>query len=481
MRSMFIICISVLVANMLDAQNQVGQVYHRAISKPDILFIAVDDMNDWTTLFDLSNPIKTPNLERLAKRGVFFERAYSASPACNPSRTAVMTGLRPTTTGVYDNMDWWSRIVSRDILTIPQAFAKAGYTTKGGGKIFHHGANGADRPDNPSFHEFFPLRLHSFEPKRNHNGYLPQDDKHLAHPGWDWGPHDAPRQDDEYTIEYAAQALHSQPRDRPLFLAVGIYRPHLPFWAPSSFFEQYPLGELRIPPMPAGDLNDVPPMGREMAHTEHFIWKNASVREPADPGSLFRMIQAYQAASSYADLMIGRLLDILDQSGRADNTIIVLWSDHGYHLGDKEACVKFTLWEKANRVPLIIVMPSQPNKGRRCATPVSLIDLYPTLLELAGLPRPKSLDGQSLVPLIEDPEAKWDQPALMTWGRGNHAVRSRAWRYIRYRDGTEELYDQKSDPWEWTNLVDDPKLAGVIADHRKWLPAVEVPAQRAPQ
>ena len=182
------------------------------------------------------------------------------------------------------------------------------------------------------------------------------------------------------------------------------------------------------------------------------------------------MVQSYQAAADFADQMVGRLIDKLDASGRAGNTIVVLWADHGYHLGDKESCVKFTLWEKANHVPLIIVAPGVTTPGRRVDAPVSLVDIYPTLLELTGLPRKPDNDGESLVPLLKNPNAKREQPAVMTWQRGNHAVRTERWRYIRYYDWSEELYDHTRDPWEWKNLAGDPEYADVIAEHKRWLP-----------
>jgi len=199
------------------------------------------------------------------------------------------------------------------------------------------------------------------------------------------------------------------------------------------------------------------------------------------------LVQGYQASASYADANVGRLLDQLDASGRADNTVIVLWSDHGYHLGEKESVVKFTLWEKATHVPLIIVAPGLTAPGTRCDQPVSLVDLYPTLVELAGLPEKKGLDGRSLVPLLKDPGRVWDRPALMSQWRGNHAVRSRDWRYIRYRDGTEELYHQPSDPWNHTNLLADEagpehlRYAAVIRELAKWLPATEAAGRILPE
>ncbi len=442
----------------------------------DVLFIAVDDMNDWTTLFDESNPIQTPNLKRLAARGAFFSKAYCAVPACNPSRTAILTGLSPVTSGVYSNSQSWKQLLP-DVVTLPQYFGQQGFTTKGGGKIFHHGGAGTDRVDNPSFEEFFKLRIHSGKPQSNYNGYHRGDRNigGLASPGWDWGVHDVDKQTDEYTVEYASKALESESRDRPLFLAAGIFRPHLPFWAPPESFTRYPFDKVQLPPRPNGDLDDVPPLGVKMSRTESFIFDNG-IKPPVDrPGSLRKMVQCYQAAASFADEIVGRLIDQLDKTGRTDNTIIVLWSDHGYHLGDKNAAVKFTLWEKANHVPFIIIAPGVTKAGTVIDRPVSLLDIYPTLVDLAGLTKKDGLDGVSLVPLLEDSKTEWDRPAVMTQGRGNHAVRSDRWRYIRYSDDTEELYDHENDPWEHTNLASDPEHASVIAEHRKWLPKASQP------
>jgi arylsulfatase A-like enzyme len=221
--------------------------------------------------------------------------------------------------------------------------------------------------------------------------------------------------------------------------------------------------------MKENDLDDVGAIAKKMAHKEHFIFANTTARDVDDPGSLKKMVQCYQASADFADQMVGRLLDKLDATGRADNTIIILWADHGYHLGDKESCVKFTLWEKANHVPFIIVAPGVTKAGSRCERPVGLIDIYPTLVELAGLKPKEGIDGKSVVGLLKNPKQKW-HPAIMTMGKGNHAVRSDRWRYIRYSDGSEELYDHSKDPWEWTNLAGENKYAKIIEEHKKWLP-----------
>ncbi|MEM7602135.1 MAG: sulfatase-like hydrolase/transferase, partial [Verrucomicrobiota bacterium] len=394
-----------------------------AAPQPDVLFIAIDDMNDWTTLFDDSNPIQTPNLKRLAARGTFFTRAYCASPGCNPSRTAIMTGLRPTTSGVYGNPEVWAEKLP-DVVTLPQYFEQeGGYATRGAGKIFHHGKSGADRPDNPAFQEFFKKRpIRGPGPNNNYNGYTAPDNPRLSSLGFDWGLHDK-KMIDVDMCEWVEQRM-AEKRDEPLFLAAGIFNPHLPFYAPARSFKRYPLKETVLPPMPEGDLDDVGEIARRMVRKEFWIYDNTVEAEPGSAGSLQSMVQCYQAATDFADQMVGRLLDKLDETGRAENTIIVLWSDHGYHLGDKETCVKFTLWEKANRVPFIIVAPGVTTPGTRCDRPVSLVDIYPTLLELAGLPARGKNDGLSLVPLLRNPNQEWERPALMTEGPGNHAVRS---------------------------------------------------------
>lgn len=445
--------------------------------KPDVLFIAIDDMNDWTTLFDEGNPIQTPNLKRLAERGTFFTRAYCASPGCNPSRVALLTGYRPTTSGVYGNPDRWREIMP-DALTLPKYFEVHGdYLTRGAGKIFHHGRWGGDFTDNPSFQEFFDmLPIRAPGEGNKHNGFNEADGFYsMRRPSLDWGEH-GQKMIDVDTVEFI-EAKMDEARTKPAFFAAGIFSPHLPFYAPSDTFTRYPLDQTVMPPMPEGDLDDKGEMAMRMVRKEHYIFDNTTAQEPYSPGSLEKMVQSYQAAADFADEMVGRLLDKLDETGRAENTIIVLWADHGYHLGDKETCVKFTLWEKANHVPFIVVAPGITTPGSRCDQPVSLMDIYPTLLELAGLPPKADNDGLSLVPLLKHPNSKWVRPALMTEGPGNHAIRSERWRYIRYNDGTEELYDQDKDPWNHENLAGYPQYESVMVEHRKWLPKNEAPGK----
>jgi arylsulfatase A-like enzyme len=448
-----------------------------AAEKPDVLFIAIDDMNDWTTLFDKDNPIQTPNLERLAKRGTFFKRAYCASAGCNPSRTAIMTGLRPTTSGVYHNGQAWRDKVP-DAISLPEYFAnQGGYKTLGAGKIYHHGGTGAEPRDRPSFQKFFKM-LDTRGPgkNKNYNGYREKDKTPLSNVWFDWGLHDK-KMIDLDMCEWV-EARMEEKQDKPLFLAAGIFNPHLPFYADAATFERYPKSNVKLPPMPEGDLDDVGKVGIRMSDKESFIYDQTTKFDPDSPKSLHRMVQCYQAAADYADQMVGRLLDKLDETGRADNTIIVLWSDHGYQRGYKQCGVKFPLWENATHVPFIIVAPGISKPGSVCETPVSLVDIYPTLVELAGLPPKADNDGASLVPLLGDSNAEWTRPALMTEGPGNHAIRTSGFRYIRYYNGFEELY-KDNDPWNHTNLAVHAEYAEILAQHRAHLPKTEAPGTPA--
>ncbi|QDV38417.1 sulfatase [Tautonia plasticadhaerens] len=425
--------------------------------RPNVLFLAIDDLNDWTGFLGGHPQSKTPNLDRLAARGMSFGRAYCAAPACNPSRAALLTGIRPSTSGVYTNAQPW-RPAMPDAVTLPRHFMLAGYEVLGGGKIFH------GRFEDPaSWQEYFSRPADPMPPDRPVNG-IPR----TAH--FDWGPVDVPDEamGDHQVVDWAIDRL-GRPHEEPLFLAVGLFRPHLPWYAPQSYFDAHPAPEVVLPEVPDDDLADVPRAGRGMARPEgdhrkvleHDQWRNA--------------VRGYLASIAFADRQVGRLLDALDRSGMADDTIIVLWGDHGWHLGEKQHWRKFALWEEATRVPFVIAAPGVTEPGSRCDRPVSLMDVYPTLIDLCGLPERRELEGVSLSPLLRDPTAPWDRPALTTHGRENHAVRSDRWRYIRYEDGSEELYDHDLDPNEWRNLADAPEHREVKAALAASLPKTDAP------
>jgi arylsulfatase A-like enzyme len=432
---------------------------------PDVLFIVVDDMNDWISLLESKAPIKTPNLERLARRGMLFTRAYCVSPACNPSRSAGLTGLRPSTTGVYGNKSDWRRAVP-DRKTIMQQFMEAGYDVRGAGKVFHHQLNGAFH-DDASFHDFQPMRPQQY-PQKKLNGAPKYGSRNT-----DWGewPQRVEDSIDFHTVNYCIQALRESVADKPLFLACGIFKPHSPFFAPGVYHQPY--SDIGLPARKPDDWCDLPKGAAVLLAKKKWFWRGMMNLEQQQKGSYQNFIRAYAACAAFADAQIGRILDALDNSPRRDNTIVMLWSDHGFHLGEKDHIEKFALWEKSNRIPFIVVAPDVTRPGSLCDRPVDMTVLYPTLLELAGQPADADCDGKSIVPLLRDPKANWDRPALMTYLRGNHAVRSDRWRYIRYTDGSEELYDHHVDPHEWTNLAGVERLKDVIDSHRKWLPKFE--------
>jgi arylsulfatase A-like enzyme len=439
---------------------------------PNVLFIAIDDMNDWTTLFDKANPIKTPNLERLAERGTFFARGYCNSPACNPSRASVLSGVRPSTSGVYNNSSNWNKAMP-EVTILPQHFKNQGYQTYASGKIFHHHGTAFFRYE--AFDEY--LEFPTKQPDRpmpmdgNLNGIQqwtrPDGRKGKISLNFDWGvyPPDETFHIDNRTVDWAIDKIENT--EAPFFIATGIFRPHMPFYAPQDWYDRYSMKDLVMPDLKEDDLADLPAAAKQMLTSRSFI--STFRAEKARDAKIFdKAVRGYQAASSFADHNVGRLLDALDSSGKADTTVIVLWSDHGFHVGEKEHWEKFVLYEKATHIPYIIVAPGF-NKGQVSYRPVTLVDLYPTLVELCGLPAPDHLEGESLVPLLKNPKAKKD-PAIITYGQDNHAIRDDRYRYIRYADGGEELYDTENDPHEWNNLAQRTGSRKIMNELAKWLP-----------
>jgi len=432
-------------------------------SKPNVLFVSIDDLNDWGGVLGGHPQARTPFLDRLASRGLSFGNAQCAAPVCNPSRVAILTGKRPSTTGVYSNQNPL-RLAMPDAVTLPQQLHQHGYQTFGCGKVFHAGdpaswdvaypKSGCGRP--PDAKRAFPKR--SDRPLNGIKGSRI----------FDWGPGPA-RQDDAYSDARVADQVIDwikADHDRPFFIGCGFFRPHLPWFVPKSYFDLYPLDSIILPTVTANDLDDIPQAGRVMAHIEDHLRITGAGKWPD-------AVQAYLASLSFSDAQLGRVLDGLVDAGHAHDTIVIAWSDHGWSLGTKQHWKKFALWEECTRVPLIMKVPGLTTKGSTCQRPVNLVDLYPTVLDLCGLPVREDLEGNSLKPLLEDPGATWDQPSLTTHERGNHALRSERWRYIRYADGSEELYDHDVDPEEWTNLASDDRTTAVKTELARWFPAVD--------
>lgn len=457
---------------------------------PNVLFIALDDMNDWiSSLGGYSGKVHTPNFDRLAHKGITFTNAHSPSTVCNPSRTAIMTGLRPSTTGIYNNGQWW-RPALPNALTMPECFRKSGYRVEGGGKIFHHtlGNNPPEIWDNyhpqvqdSPWHYDYPVPGQHAAKRGVHwpEGFPLNDIENVKlgnrppanYREFDWGPIDKGdlEMGDGQMVQWAVDFL-GRPHEKPFFLAAGIYRPHLPWYVPKKHFDLYPLDQIRLPEIKDDDLDDVPVVGRKMAEA-----RRADFELVKKAGKYKEAVRAYLASISFADTLVGLLLGALEGSSHRDNTIIVVWSDHGWHLGEKGTWHKRTLWERATHVPFFIVAPGVTRPGSVCNRPVNLIDIYPTLIDLCGLTAGRKLDGISLVRLLEDPDAVWERPSVITHERANHAARTERWRYIRYNDGTEELYDRDNDPHEWTNLAQNPEFRPIKQELVKWLPRSDAP------
>lgn len=432
-----------------------------AADKPNVLFIAIDDLNDWVGPLGAHPQAKTPNMDALAARGTTFINAHCQAPLCNPSRTSILTGLRPSTTGVYALAPWFRASGKwKDTVTLFQAFHAGGYTRISTGKIFHGGY--PPKEDRAKEVDVWgpPGRIQP-RPKAK---FVQTPDKN---PLVDWGPFPAKDEEcfDHDIATWAVKEFRQLPKG-PWFFAVGFQHPHVPCYAPQKWFDLYPEDKLVLPEVKANDRDDLP----RFASYLHWKLPEPRLKWLQENRQWKPLVRAYLASVSFADAQVGRVLRALKESGQEKNTIVVLWSDHGWHLGEKGITGKNTLWERATRVPLIVAGPGIA-PGAKCGRPAELLDLYPTLLDLCGLPPNKANEGISLVPQLMDAKAARARPAVTTHNAGNHSVRTETWRYIVYADGSEELYDEVNDPHEWTNLAREPKFAAVKKELTKWVPA----------
>jgi iduronate 2-sulfatase len=456
-------CIAGVLAGMAGAASA-----QTAARRPNVLLIMADDLSDDVGTF--GHPlVRTPNLDRLAARGVRFTRAYTQFPLCSPSRVSMLTGLRPDTTRVHD-LQTDFRTIHPDLVTLPQMFKRAGYVSARVGKIYHYGNPGQigtpglddpaswDHTVNPRGvdKDEEPL-LTNFTPQRQGFGSA------LAF-------YASPAPDEAHTDGKVATetiALLERHRDRPFFLAAGFYRPHCPFIAPVKYFDLYPLADVRLPaaipraaevPSPAWFTN--PPHWGLDQHQQRLT------------------LRAYYASISFLDANVGRLLDALERLGLADNTIVVFVSDHGYHLGDRGQWMKQTLFERSSRAPLMLAGPGVAARGGASPRVVEFLDLFPTLATLAGLTPPVGLHGRSLVPLLTDPRTPWDHPAVTQVRRGaapetfmGYSLRTERWRYTEWDGGVRgtELYDAEADPGELHNVAAAPAHRDTVKDLQRRL------------
>lgn len=434
-------------------------LFSHAEAPRNVLMIAIDDLNDWVGCMGGHPQAKTPHMDRLAERGLLFTNAHVQATYCGPSRISVMSGRMPGTTGCYGFTPRYDQVATlKDHPPLHGVFSKAGFLTVGGGKILHEGLG------QNWVRDFWEIQL------SNANNPSPKERMHWPVKVWDWGAF--PQSDDEmgdYQLAKEVAGVVGKKQDRPFFAVAGFRRPHVPLHVPQKWFDLFPIDEVQLPEVLENDLKDVP-------HPE----VSTNIHAQPDHGVILKeghwkgLVQAYLAAIAFADHCVGTVVDALAAGPNANDTLIVLWSDHGFHLGEKYHWAKRTLWEETTRVPLIVAGPGV-EPGRQCAKPVGLIDLYPTFCEVFGTEAPAALEGVSLVPLLKDETAEWKRMAVTTLEPDSHSVRSEQWRYIRYSDGTEELYDHSKDPNEWTNIAGDEANQTIKSAHLPWWPKTSLP------
>ncbi len=454
-----------------------SQTSDKGSSRPNVLFISIDDLNDWAQPLGGNNQAITPNLVSFGTQSVNFTNNYCTSPGCNPSRATMLTGLHTYTSGMYSNYQDWRKVPRlTEVPTMGQYFKQNGYYTAGAGKIFHYG-----QVDTLGWDDYYPSIKNPMPPDIiPENAPVGMKPFKYMYNMFDWSGLDIPDEEtgDFKSVDYISQLLNKA-HDKPFFLACGIYRPHLPWYVPKAYFDLFPIEEIQLPKLIEGDTADLGPRAREIItrggnYHKHVVesnnWKNA--------------VQGYLASTAYADAMVGNLLDALANSEYADNTIVVIWSDHGWQLGEKMHWRKFSLWENVIKTVLMIKVPeglkSLPNgssNGQVTQNLTSLLDVYPTLIELTGLPKRTDLDGKSLVPILRSPEVSIDRPIVTTYDYGDYSIRYQNWHYIQYIDQSEELYDLNTDKEEWYNLISDNRYDSIKEALKGFIPqnAVALP------
>jgi len=437
------------------------QSSEKKMNPPNVLMISIDDLNDWVGVLGAHPDAQTPNIDRLAKEGILFTNAHCQAPICGPSRASLLSGLRPSTTGVYGQIsDEDLRAVPsfENIDFLPEYFKKNGYKTLGVGKIFHgHAPKGVFQHSGGRIKGFGPKPTKPF--KWNQKGT-----------STDWGAfpqHDSLMNDYSYA-QWTKKELQKK-HDQPFFMAVGLIRPHVPWYAPKKWFDQYDVDKIALPQYDPDDFNDLPEIAKRIAYKGMMPTTDWAI----ESGEWRNIVHAYLACISFVDHQVGIVLDALQNSEYHDNTIVVLWSDHGYEIGEKGSFGKHTLWSESTKVPLIFKIPDFKSP-KSIDQPVELLDLYPTLLDFAKLPKNPLNEGKSLRSFIEG-NADDEAIAITTYGKNNHSMINQSYRYIRYEDGSEELYDLSIDPDEKNNIADRPDLNAVKESLMLQFPQKNVP------
>ncbi len=466
MKKLVLLCIASLFLFALSAQE-----------RPNVLFIAIDDINDWVEPLGGHPQAQTPHLDKFCNDGaVIFKNAVTAGPICGPSRSALLTGFYPSTTGVYGNA---TNLIYTDLFkentTLPEYFSKNGYYTLSNGKIFHKHASGEGYVD--FGHWAYDEHARSRKGVKDGaikekvtsakagviNGVQQEDFKDKSKLSWGPTKHQFEETVDYLVADWAKQNLTERSYDKPFFMAVGIIKPHLPWFVPQEFFDLYELEDIEVPEVLDNDLDDIKNPDGSLLYkaSAEYLWiKKHQLEKEAT--------RAYLANISYADACLGHIFEALDNSPYADNTIVVIWGDHGWHLGEKQRYLKNTLWNEAAKTPFIVRMPGI-EKAEYCERTVGLIDIYPTLNVLCGFPQKEILDGNDFSPLLENPQAEWLYPGI-TVSTGGTSVMGERYHYITNLKGAEELYDLEKDPMEWNNLIGEKKYRKIADEMRQWVP-----------
>ncbi len=452
-RNKYLSTLLIAILSLLSINVCTAQWEKEHDQKPNVLFIVVDDLNSFSMLKDYP-ALETPNIDKLLSQSYYFKNATCAAPVCNPSRAAMFSGRYPHNTGVYFNgVNPYTKSVLTKLELLPEMFKRNGYTTWGKGKSFHYNIGKREQ-------EMFDNHQTA---KGGYRPFMPKDDWYGANKWSTIKPWEGPDTDFPDVVNGdAAISFLQKKHEKPFFLYYGLWRPHTPYTAPKRFFDLYKDKKITVPPgYMEGDLDDIPPLGRELSQHGASAMKHYTKEGYTKRQVWLKLMKAYCANTSFADWNVGRVLDALDKSGYAKNTIVVFCSDNGFHNGTKERWAKSTLWEQADVVPFLVRLPDYEH--HECMQTVNLIDIYPTLVEYCGLEAPKhTLDGKSIVPVLKNPNVMWERPGFTSYGKQYSSVRSQRYRYIRYPDGTQELYDHKDDPYENENIAGDTESKPII-------------------
>ncbi len=464
---------------------------------PNVLLITVDDLNAWVGALNKNPLAKTPNIDKLAAKGISFTNAHTAAPVCAASRASLMSGVFPHKSGFYTNGNHKANAhnVIDKVPHLAQLFRESGYTTIGAGKIYHRWVtDGNEQLDAATYDQFLPLETvfptqdmlangegykgYKFYPFPDGGTRLKRELNVTKGTSLSAGPVQRTKMrdgemPDEVIANWAVDRLNQYSKNakqarKPFFMTLGFLRPHVPFAAPKEYFDMFPLDKIDLPK--TDNMKDIPLYGKAMTMG---IIPGGDHGAVLSLGDTFwkELIQGYLASIAFVDAQVGLVLDAIENNGLSNNTLIILTSDHGQNLGEKSNWRKMSLWEESTRVPFIVSSGSIKSKGEQVNAAVSLLDVYPTLVSYLKLPQQSHLDGHDLTPLLNNPNMSWDKPSLIAWRYKNFAVRSNRYRYIQYRDGTEELYDHVNDPLEQINLAGKIEANNVITKLKQYIPS----------